>query len=212
MLQLMIVGFLQHRERDAFNYRRSGLNNLGAMLLEFLELYGMQFNYMTTCMSIRHDGFFFPKGAADRKEIFWQPSRPFSMALENPLDTTADVGKASFRIGMIQRAFAVAYKMVLANTATPLEPTMNGSILETILPPTSEMRERAAMRQQLGSATDADERPSKRHKQFLVSQVSLLAAYTAIGNTLDTTRVSSFMCTLNIFSAPEGCVASRLLQ
>jgi non-canonical poly(A) RNA polymerase PAPD5/7 len=166
MLQLMIVGFLQHRERDAFNYRRAGLNNLGAMLLEFLELYGMQFNYMTTGMSIRHDGFFFPKGAADRKEIFWQPSRPFSMALENPLDTTADVGKASFRIGMIQRAFAVAYKMVLAHTATPLEPTMNGSILETILPPTNEMRERAVMRQQLRDTTDADERPSKRHKKF----------------------------------------------
>jgi non-canonical poly(A) RNA polymerase PAPD5/7 len=163
MLQLMIVGFLQHRERDAFNYRRSGLNNLGAMLLEFLELYGMQFNYMTTGMSIRHDGFFFAKGAPDRKEIFWQPSRPFAMALENPLETTSDVGKASFRIGMIQRAFAVANKMLLAYTAQPMEPTMNGSILETILPPTEEMRKRAAMRQQV---TNVDEPPSKRHKRF----------------------------------------------
>jgi non-canonical poly(A) RNA polymerase PAPD5/7 len=159
MLQLMIVGFLQHRERDAVNYRRPSLNNLGCMLLEFLELYGMQFNYMTTGMSIRHDGFFFPKGAADKKEMFWQPSRPFSMALENPLDTTADVGKSSFRIGMVQRAFAVAFRMLLAHTAAPLEPTANGSILETILPPTDEMRTRAAMRQRI-----AEERPSKRQK------------------------------------------------
>ena len=83
MLQLMIVSFLQNRERDAFNYRRASLYNLGALLVEFLELYSTDFNYITTGFSVRYDGFYFPKGATDRKENFWQPNRPFSMSIES---------------------------------------------------------------------------------------------------------------------------------
>lgn len=168
MLQLMLVGFLQQRERDAVNYRRPAVNNLGCMLLEFLELFGLQFNYCTTGISVRHDGFFFPKGADDRKQVFWQPSRPFAMAMENPLDPTADVGKPSFRIGMVQRAFAVAYRLLLAHTVPPLETTADGSILATILPPTEEMRQRAAKnlkRIPNESANGAQELQSKRRKR-----------------------------------------------
>ena len=144
LLQLMIVALLQHRERDAVNYRRPSLNNLGSLLLEFLELYGIEFNYLTTGISVRHDGFFFPKGAADRKENFYQAMRPFMLAVENPLDTTMDVGKGSFRMQTVQRAFAVAYRMIMAHTAAPAQPTI--SILATILPPTEEMMERRAIK------------------------------------------------------------------
>lgn len=48
MLQMMIVSFLQHRERDAFNNRRPSLYNLGALLVEFFELYSCDFNFITT--------------------------------------------------------------------------------------------------------------------------------------------------------------------
>jgi non-canonical poly(A) RNA polymerase PAPD5/7 len=60
LLQVMIVSFLQHRERDAFNFQRPSVYNLGALLVEFLELYSTDFNFITTGLSVRFDGFYFP--------------------------------------------------------------------------------------------------------------------------------------------------------
>jgi non-canonical poly(A) RNA polymerase PAPD5/7 len=149
MLQMMIVSFLQHRERHAYNNQdraREGTANtmnLGSMLLEFFELYGMDFNYLTTGISVRSDGFYFPKGAKGKKEFFHQPSRPFSLSIENPFDITADVGKASFRMQLIAKSFETAMRVLLSHTAEPFVPTE--SILASILPPTEEMFKRATM-------------------------------------------------------------------
>jgi non-canonical poly(A) RNA polymerase PAPD5/7 len=140
MLQLMIVSFLQHRERDGYNFRRPSLYNLGCLLVEFFELYGLDFNYVTTGLSVRHDGFYFPKGAKDRKDNFWQPNRRFSMAIENPLEPTHDVGKPSFRIQVVQRSFELAFKTLLAHLTEPVVPAV--STLASILPPTPEMMQR----------------------------------------------------------------------
>lgn len=140
MLQLMIVSMLQHRARDAVNFRRPCVECLGSLLLEFFGLYGLEFNYVTTGISVRHDGFYFPKGAQSKKLIFWQAQRPFSCAIENPLDITMDVGQTSFRINLVQRAFAVAYRILLAHVAEPSVPAT--SILASILTPTEEMLER----------------------------------------------------------------------
>ena len=141
LLQLMIVSFLQHRERESFNNSRPSVYNLGCLLLEFLELYGADMNYITTGISVRHDGFYFPKGALDRKDTFCYPARSFSLAMENPLDPTMDVGKASFRIGIVQRSLDVAYKVLLALVAEPYHAAV--SILASILPISEEMYARA---------------------------------------------------------------------
>ena len=140
LLQLLIVSFLQHRERDAINYRRPSPYNLGCLLLELCELYGMDLNYGTTGISVRHDGFYFPKGAKDKREHFFQPSRPFSLAVENPLDPTMDVGKPSFRIHLVQRTLESAFKLLRSHVTDPMVPC--DSILGSILPVTEEMRER----------------------------------------------------------------------
>jgi non-canonical poly(A) RNA polymerase PAPD5/7 len=141
LLQLMIVSFLQHRERDSYNNDRPSVYNLGCLLVEFLELYGMDMNYVTTGISVRHDGFYFPKGAMDRKDIYYNPARPFTLAMENPLDPSMDVGKASFRISIIQRAMDVAFKVLLAHVAEPV--LQVPSILASILPSSPEMQVRA---------------------------------------------------------------------
>lgn len=143
MLQLMIVSFLQHREREEFNNCRSSVMNLGSLLLEFFELYGIDFNYVLTGISVRSDGRYFPKGDKERKEHFWQPTRPHSLSLENPLDLSADVGRASFRIQLIQKSFETAFKVLMAYVSEPEVKTV--SILEKILPPTEEMTKRATM-------------------------------------------------------------------
>lgn len=143
MLQMMIVSFLQQRERE-FLYNRMPTNyNLGALLVEFFELYSMDFNYVTVGVSVRFDGHYFPKGATDRKEDFWQPDRPFSFAMENPLEPKMDVGAPSWRISLIQRSFEIAFKVLLSYVTVPAQPAV--SILASILPPTDEMRKRATL-------------------------------------------------------------------
>ncbi|KAL7536631.1 hypothetical protein ACHAXR_010918 [Thalassiosira sp. AJA248-18] len=148
LLQLMIVSFLQHRSREDMERNCGGAGmhfNLGSLLVDFLELYGVDFNYVTTGISVRHDGYYFPKGQQEMKNVFWQPSRPFSIAMENPLDPTADVGGGAFRIQMISRIFGHAFKTLLAYVSEPLEPT--DSILAMIIPPTEEMEKRMACKQ-----------------------------------------------------------------
>jgi len=147
LLQLMIVSFLQHRSRADLNrgYGGSGQHfNLGSLLLDFLELYGLDFNYVTTGISVRHDGYYFPKGQLDKKEYFWQPNRPSSIAVENPLDPTMDVGAGAYRIQMISRVFDHAFKTLLAYVSEPMEET--DSILARILPPTEEMAKRRVLK------------------------------------------------------------------
>lgn len=141
LLQMMIVSFLQHRERECVHNRRPVLYNLGALLIEFFELYSTDFNFITTGVSVRFDGFYFPKGASDRKKDFWQEKRPFSLAMENPFELTSDVGISSFRISVVQRSFEVAFKVLLSHVTEPFNPTV--SILASILPPTEEMTRRS---------------------------------------------------------------------
>ena len=54
----MVVSFLQqHIREDA----RSNKANLGVLLVEFFELYGLQFNYTQTAIRITDDGAYLPK-------------------------------------------------------------------------------------------------------------------------------------------------------
>jgi len=149
MLQLMIVAFLQHRERDAKNFQRPSVYNLGSLLLEFFELYGIELNFITTGISVRYDGFFFPKGASDRRAVFCSARGNQMMALENPLDPTQNVGQSSFRYPIVHRAFKVAYRILLAHvTAGPQEHELRDapSILAAILPPTDYMTSRLVLK------------------------------------------------------------------
>lgn len=145
MLQMMIVSFLQHRAREEYSAGRDSgkYTNLGSLLLEFLELYGVDFNYITTAISVRNDGYYFPKGGKGKKEYFWQVQRPNSLAMENPFDITSDVGRASFRMPLIQKSFEVSFRILLAHVSEPLQPTQ--SVLATILPTTQEMKSRATL-------------------------------------------------------------------
>lgn len=184
MIQMMIVSFLQHRERYDYNnplhhqqqrgrdnndrhqhrnnnryhtnshqnYRGGNNNddydpaqmNLGSLLLEFFELYGIDFNYLTTAISVRHDGYYFPKGHYNKRDIFFSnPTRPFTLGLENPIEITSDVGTSSFRMSLIQKSFEVALRVLLSHVAHPVVHV--DSILESIIPPTEEMYKRATM-------------------------------------------------------------------
>jgi non-canonical poly(A) RNA polymerase PAPD5/7 len=141
LLQLLIVSFLQQRERAAYHDNFHLDYNLGALLLDFLELYGLDFNYLVTGLSVRFDGFYYRKGHAARFNC---------VSVENPLDVDHDVGSSSYRFTMVQRSFAIAYKTLMAmitpgpkpaaapavsSTATTTETRKNhNSVLGSILP------------------------------------------------------------------------------
>ena len=54
----MVVSFLQqHVREDA----RSPKANLGVLLVEFFELYGVHFNYTRTGIQVKEEGAYLPK-------------------------------------------------------------------------------------------------------------------------------------------------------
>jgi len=113
LLQLMVVSFLQQRYRTDRATGFASAPNLGALLLELLELYGRDFNYAVTGISVRRNGAYFPK-----RERGWQyPSRPNLIAVENPDDTSFDVGKNSYNIGRVKRAFEHAHQRLVVAAA-----------------------------------------------------------------------------------------------
>lgn len=155
LLQLMIVSFLQHRSREDLNRvgRIDNMFNLGSLLVDFLEFYGIDLNYCTTGISVRNDGYYFAKGERDKKETFWLPSRLFSLAMENPLDPGMDVGGGAYRVQTIQRVFQHSFQTLLAYAAEPRERT--DSILARIIPPTEEMEKRRLYKLSLPDDEDA---------------------------------------------------------
>src|SRR3546814_361469 len=111
LLVLMIVSFLQMQRRLASSKIGAVTTNLGALLLDFLELYGKTFNYYTTAISVRDGGSYFPK----RQRFEWcVPNRPWALSIENPDQTDLDVGKNSFEIRKVKRTFESAHTALSA--------------------------------------------------------------------------------------------------
>eukprot|EP00629_Pelagomonadales_sp_RCC1024_P011862 CAMPEP_0119281306 /NCGR_PEP_ID=MMETSP1329-20130426/24458_1 /TAXON_ID=114041 /ORGANISM="Genus nov. species nov., Strain RCC1024" /LENGTH=391 /DNA_ID=CAMNT_0007281915 /DNA_START=104 /DNA_END=1275 /DNA_ORIENTATION=+ len=114
MLQLMVVSFLQMRHRTDRATGLASAPNLGALLLEFLELYGRDFNYQTTGISVRHHGAYFPKQARG----WGRPDRPWLLAIENPDDVSHDVGRNSYAVNRVRQAFDHAHRRITLAAAS----------------------------------------------------------------------------------------------
>merc|ERR1712179_345250 len=109
-LHRRIVFLLQlHRRRDAGGPG----TNLGVLLLEFLELYGCSFNYSSLAISVRGEGKYLNKNEVHVEPDIthrWVPAGGLTM--EDPLQPGNDLARASFRIGLVRQAFAVAYRQL----------------------------------------------------------------------------------------------------
>ncbi|MFN7124084.1 MAG: hypothetical protein ACK4NM_18815, partial [Hydrogenophaga sp.] len=76
--------------------------SLGELLLEFFYTYGCTFNYVHAGISVRHGGTYYRKA-----EKGWVvPGRPALLSLENPDEPELDVGKNSFAVLRVRKAFA----------------------------------------------------------------------------------------------------------
>ncbi len=65
LLCSMVVSFLQHKQKTSYYSDLFPSWNLGTLLLEFLQLYGVTFNYYFTGLSVKDDGKYFPKFSWD---------------------------------------------------------------------------------------------------------------------------------------------------
>lgn len=110
-LILMVVRFLQTRV-SAYPDR----SNLGALLLEFFELYGRLFNYLHTAIRVTNGGQYV------RKEVVQQNMEhglhPSILCIEDPLCPGNDVGRRSYCALQVKQAFEYAY-VVLSHAVLP---------------------------------------------------------------------------------------------
>ncbi|XP_054748592.1 terminal nucleotidyltransferase 4A-like [Lytechinus pictus] len=108
-LILMIVSFLQlHAPPEP--------ENLGVLLIEFFELYGNNFNYFKTGISVNDGGYYFSKEDAQR--TMTQGYRTSMLCIEDPLNPGQDITKNSYGFMSVKQAFHYAYR-VLCQAAIP---------------------------------------------------------------------------------------------
>lgn len=131
-ITLMVVSFIQMRKRAHASL------NLGDLFLGFLQLYGFEFNYELTGISLRNGGSYFPK----KRHDWFDPRKPYLLAIEDPDNpgllhdffkgcavfliaitplTENDVGKGSFNILSVRMLFGQLFN-VLTQTRGTLSP------------------------------------------------------------------------------------------
>lgn len=116
VLAVVVASFLQMRHKQAHFTKQSPSWNLGALLLEFFQLYGNQFNYMTVGISIKDGGSYFNKRvkAVSSEDPSAPLRRPNMLYIENPEEPDVDMGGASYMMPKIKRSFEHAYSVLSA--------------------------------------------------------------------------------------------------
>lgn len=84
--------------------------SLGFLLLQYFDLFGNVLNYHEAGISLLEGGSFFSK----RKRGWFSLERPFLLSIENPEKPVLDVGKNSWAIDNVRRAFSHAHRSLLS--------------------------------------------------------------------------------------------------
>ena len=122
MLQLMLINHLQ--DLDARQRLNTPSTNLGMILMSFLECFGISLNYKNAGLLISHPA---PVGNTSsrqhmstsffnkEKKGWFNAGRPYLLSIENPLDSSHDVGSNSYLILRVRRALQFAYQTLAAH-------------------------------------------------------------------------------------------------
>nr|CAH7738261.1 unnamed protein product [Callosobruchus chinensis] len=114
-LILMCISFLQlHPRQESV---RDNSANLGVLLIEFFELYGRKFNYIHTGIKIRDGGKYINKDEMQKEMV--DGHRPSMLCIEDPLQPSNDIGRSSYGVLQVKKAFEYAYT-ILSNVVHPL--------------------------------------------------------------------------------------------
>jgi len=133
-LVLMTISFLQlHPRYDA----RQTRSNLGVLLLEFFELYGLNFNYNNVCIRIKDGGRYIQKSEFYRSEVK-QRCPDKGLSIEDPTTRGNDISRGSYHsdkcAAAFEKAFFVLQHAVLPHgRAGPRKPERTPTILGSII-------------------------------------------------------------------------------
>ncbi|XP_066255404.1 terminal nucleotidyltransferase 4B-like isoform X1 [Euwallacea similis] len=126
-LILMCISFLQlHPRQEGL---RQNTANIGVLLIEFFELYGRKFNYINTGIRIRDGGKYINKEEMQKDMV--DGHRPSMLCIEDPLQPSNDIGRSSYGILLVKKAFEYAYS-ILTNVVHPVSP-LNDCTRQSIL-------------------------------------------------------------------------------
>ena len=120
LLQLMLLSHLHHHPAQTHDC------NLGLLLLSFFDTYGNQLNYQSVGISLSPPSFY---NKHDRSR--YNPQRPLLLSVENPLDSTHDVGVNSFGVMRVRRAMQYGYGRLVERSV--MEGRWEGSLLAMVL-------------------------------------------------------------------------------
>ena len=109
---ILVISFLQlHPRKDPCS------DNLGVLLIEFLHLYGHDFNYSCLAVSIRDGGQLLQKtDLLPDTNINQRWSDVQGFAIEDPLQPLKDIARGTFNGEIIKKAFALAYRRLVTRT------------------------------------------------------------------------------------------------
>ncbi|KAK3820382.1 MAG: hypothetical protein J3Q66DRAFT_336988 [Benniella sp.] len=107
---IMILSFLQmHPQIQVGNI--DPMDNLGVLLIEFFELYGLCFNYTRVGLTVRDNGSYFEKKDMPTNHRSGRSGQAQKLLLSciDPNDPTNDTAKGSYSLQKIREVFAGAY-------------------------------------------------------------------------------------------------------
>mmetsp|Transcript_28434 Transcript_28434/g.46084 ORF Transcript_28434/g.46084 Transcript_28434/m.46084 type:complete len:337 (-) Transcript_28434:284-1294(-) len=96
----------------ALNDAPQGPLDLGTLLLSFFELYGRRFNFGTTGITVRDGGSYIPKSKQRLAEEHNSGPRPSILYAVDPLNQENDLGRGSFGLQGVRRAFEHAHRVL----------------------------------------------------------------------------------------------------
>ncbi|KAG1682353.1 Non-canonical poly(A) RNA polymerase PAPD5 [Nymphon striatum] len=104
-LILLTVSFLQLHPNSYASWSSNA--NLGVLLMEFFELYGINFNYMKTSIRIKNGGAYVKK--EDISQNMYDGHRTSVLSIEDPLTPGNDIARSSYGALQVKQAFEYAY-------------------------------------------------------------------------------------------------------
>ncbi|PIK35809.1 putative non-canonical poly(A) RNA polymerase PAPD5 [Apostichopus japonicus] len=102
---------------------------------ELIELYGVNFNYFKTGVTVENGGSYFPK-----EDASFMTDRFSLLCLKDPLNNGVDLGRNSFGFMEVRKAFHYAYQVLTQAVVPHIDQESNGhSILGRIIRVTDEV-------------------------------------------------------------------------
>ncbi len=126
LLTMTVVSHLQHHPGRGPAFAAPE-RNLGALLLDYLHLYGLRLNMSAVGLSVRAGGAYF-----DKARRGWAPAgKAHLLCVEDPNSPESDLGRSSFNVRSVQRAFEHAYYTLAVPRPAPAGPAAAAAAAET---------------------------------------------------------------------------------